>query len=233
VTTGPSGSCRVTPPQQLVEHSAAGTVNGLPAAYIRTQCYYVSVTTVLAVLHEHDLATSESQVAAELRILLDASPVAATFTLTSGEDDFLAEHGGIPAASKRKLESLDARSAARAVLEAAESLSRAQAAELLNVDESRISHRVRDGSLYSYPGASGRRRYPNWQFPGSKALPHLADVLARVPHGTHPVTLRTFMMTPDDALLLDERLVSPVEWLAAGGPAAPVAALAATLGEQV
>lgn len=119
------------------------------------------------------------------------------------------------------------------MLEAAESLSRAQAAELLDVDESRISHRVRDGGLYSYPGASGRRRYPTWQFANGEALPHLADVLAGVPHGTHPVTLRTFMTTPDDALLLHERPVSPVEWLAAGGPPGPVVALAATLGEQV
>lgn len=189
--------------------------------------------TVLGVLHEHDVDTSESQLVAELRVLLVAEPVAATLALASDEGEFLTEHGGVPAASKRKLARLDARSGARAVLEAAQSLSRAQAAELLGVDESRISHRVRDGSLYSYPGASGRRRYPSWQFPDGTALPHLAVVLAQLPPGTHPVTLHTFMTTPDDALMLDGHRVSPVEWLAAGGPPTAVAALAATLGEQV
>ncbi len=119
------------------------------------------------------------------------------------------------------------------MLEAAESLSRTQVAQLLGVDESRVSHRVREGSLYSYPGASERRRYPSWQFAHARPLPHLADVLAHVPTGTHPVTLRSFMTTPDDALLLDGAPASPIEWLAAGGSPEPVAALATTLGEQV
>lgn len=41
------------------------------------------------------------------------------------------------------------------------------------------------------------------------------------------------MTTPDDALLIDDKPVSPVDWLAAGGSPEPVAALAETLGEQV
>jgi hypothetical protein len=191
------------------------------------------MTSVQDVLREHHLAIGESQLAAELRVLLEHQHAADTHTLTSEEERFLAEHGGVPTASKRKLDRLDARSAATAVLEAAESLSRAQVARLLTVDESRVSHRLRDGSLYSYPGASGRRRYPSWQFPHGRSLPHLAEVLSRVPAGTHPVTLRRFMTTPDDALLLDGAAVSPVEWLAAGGSPEPVTALAATLGEQV
>jgi hypothetical protein len=191
------------------------------------------MTSVHDVLREHDLLIGESRLVAELRVLLDKQRAVGTHTLTSDEAHFLAEHGGVPPASKRKLERLDARSAARAVLEAAESLTRGEVAELLGIDESRVSHRLRAGSLYSYPGASGRPRYPSWQFPGGKSLPHLADVLARVPAGTHPVTVRTFMTTPDDALRLDGAAVSPVDWLAAGGPAEPVVELAATLGEQV
>jgi hypothetical protein len=191
------------------------------------------MTSVQDVLREHDLAINESQLAAELRVLLEPRRATDTHTLTSDEERFLAEHGGVPAGSKRKLDRLDARSTANAVLEAAASLSRAQVARLLGVDESRVSHRLRDGSLYSYLGASGRRRYPSWQFPRGRSLPHLAAVLAQVPAGTHPVTMRRFMTTPDDALRLDGAAVSPVDWLAAGGPVEPVAALAATLGEQV
>jgi hypothetical protein len=190
------------------------------------------MTSVQDVLREHDLP-DESLVAAELQVLLDIQDATGAQTLTSEEEAFLAEHGGVPVASKRKLERLDARSAARAVLEAAESLSRAQVARLLGVDESRVSHRLRDGSLYSYPGASGRRRYPSWQFPRGTVLPHLAEVLSSLPVGTHPVTLRSLMTTPDDALRLDGAPASPVEWLAAGGSPEAVAALAATLGEQV
>lgn len=190
------------------------------------------MTSVQEVLREHDLP-DDSLVAAELRVLLDMQEAVGMQTLTSEEERFLAEHGGVPAASRRKLQRLDARSAARAVLEAAESLSRAQVAQMLGVDESRVSHRLRDGSLYSYAGASGRRRYPSWQFARGTVLPHLADVLADLPAGTHPVTLRNFMTAPDDALLLDGVPVSPVEWLAAGGSHEPIAVLAATLGEQV
>lgn len=191
------------------------------------------MTSVNDVLREHDLMIGESRLVAELRALLEKQRTTGTHTLTSDEEGFLVRHGGVPAASKRKLERLDARSAARAVLEAAESLSRGQVAELLGIDESRVSHRLRQGSLYSYPGASGRPRYPSWQFPRGKALPHLAEVLSRVPAGTHPVTVRSFMTTPDDELRLDGASVSPVDWLAAGGSAEPVAELIATLGEQV
>jgi hypothetical protein len=191
------------------------------------------MTSVQDVLREHDLSIDESQLAAELRALLETQHAGGTHTLTAEEESFLAEHGGVPAASKRKLQRLEARSAATALLEAAESLSRAQVAQLLGIDESRVSHRLREGSLYSYPGAGGRRRYPSWQFPSGSPLAQLAEVLSHVLPGTHPVTLRTFMTTPDDALLLDGAAVSPVDWLTAGGSAEPVAALAATLGEQV
>jgi hypothetical protein len=191
------------------------------------------MASVQEVLREHDLTVGESLLAAELRALLETQRAAGTHTLTSDEEGLLAEHGGVAAGAKRKLERLDARSAARAVLEAAESLSRAQVAQLLGVDESRVSHRLREGSLYGYPGASARRRYPSWQFRGNEALPHLAALLSQVPTGTHPVTLRSFMTTRDETLLVDGAAVSPVEWLAAGGAAEPVAELAATLGEQV
>src|SRR4051794_31352115 len=116
------------------------------------------MASVQDVLREHEVTIAESLLAAELRVLLETRHAANTHTLTSDEERFLAEHGGVPAASKRKMERLDARSAAHAVLEAAESLSRRQVAQLLGVDESRVSHRVREGSLYSYPGASERRR---------------------------------------------------------------------------
>jgi hypothetical protein len=189
------------------------------------------MTTVLAVLQEHSVAANEAQVARELRVLLD--PIASTSSITADEAQFLGEFGGVPKASAEELRGLAARSAARAVLEAAQSLSRSQVAQLLGIDGSRVSHRTRERSLYSYAGAAGRRRYPAWQFRDGKLLPGLAEVLIAISEQAHPVTVRTFMATRDDALLLHGEPVSPIEWLAAGGRPAPVAELAATLGEQV
>lgn len=190
------------------------------------------MTTVAQVLAEHAIASSEEQVAAELRVLLGPPPTGPGLALSAAEDAFVAAHSGIPAASAGQLEALDARSSARAIAEASAALNRAQAAELLGIDETRLSHRVREGSIYTYPGAGGRRRYPDWQFHDGEALAHLAEVLAALPEHAHPVTVRSFMTTPHESLHVHGAAASPAEWLVAGGSPEPVCALARTLGEQ-
>lgn len=190
------------------------------------------MTTVAEVLAEHAMASSEDQVAAELRVLLGPAPAGPGLTLSAAEDAFLAEHGGVRAVTAKQLANLDARSAARSVAEVAGTLSRREAAELLGIDQTRLSHRVRDGAIYAYPGAGGRRRFPDWQFRAGGVLPRLSEVLTALPQATHPMTIRSFMTTPDDALLLNGEPVSPVDWLDAGGDPAPVCELAETLGEQ-
>lgn len=191
------------------------------------------MTTLAEVLREHDIASSETQVAVELRVLLGPVQPRGGTALTVDEELFLARHAGVLAASDEQLGTVETRSTARAVAEAAESLSRVQVADLLGTDVTRVSHRTRLGSLYSYAGASGRRRYPGWQFVGGQAVPHLSVVLEALPGGTHPVTVRSFFTTPDDALLLNGRPVSPADWLTSGGRPEPIAELARTLGEQV
>ena len=191
------------------------------------------MTTLADALREHDIAATESQVVAEFRALLGPKRSRGHSSLTVGEEQFLLEHGGVPAASPQQLQDLTSRSSARALAEAADSLSRTETAELLGTDVTRVSHRTREGALYSYVGASRRRRYPGWQFVDGTVLPHLREVVAALPDGLHPVTVRSFFTTPDDALLLGDEPVSPAQWLACGGAPDPVAALARTAGEQV
>lgn len=189
------------------------------------------MTSIVEVLREHEIGSSEAEVAAELRILLDSADSPHPVALTADEEKFLAQYGGVPRASRKRLAALEARSTAAAVAEAADSLSRSEVADLLDADVTRISHRTREGSLYSYAGASGRRRYPSWQFHGHETLPHLSAVIARLPRDAHPVTVRSFMTAADDALLVHGKPVSPAAWLASGGDVQPVAELAETLGE--
>ncbi len=191
------------------------------------------MTTLAQVLQDHDIAASESQVVAEFSALLGPKVTLAGTALTVGEEQFLREHSGVAAASAKQLQELDSRSSARALVEAADALSRTQVAELLDTDVTRVSHRTREGSLYSYAGASRQRRYPAWQFANGAPLPHLGPIVAALPAGIHPITVRSFFTTTDDALILDGVSVSPAHWLASGGAPDPVAALASTVGEQV
>lgn len=191
------------------------------------------MTTLAQVLQEHDIAASESQVVAEFSALLGRKITRTGTALTVGEERFLLEHGGVADASANQLQDLESRSSARVLAEAADALSRTQVAELLGTDVTRVSHRTRDGSLYSYAGASRRRRYPAWQFVNAAVLPHLGAIVDALPAGIHPVTVRSFFTTADDALTLAGVPVSPARWLASGGTPEPVAELASTVGEQV
>lgn len=191
------------------------------------------MTTLAQVLQDHDIVASESQVVAEFSALLGPKIARPGTALSVGEQQFLLEHGGVDAASTKQLQELESRSSARTLAEATDALSRTQVAELLDTDVTRVSHRTREGSLYSYAGASRRRRYPAWQFVDGAALPHLGAIMAALPADVHPVTVRSFFTTADDALILDGAPTSPARWLASGGAPEPVAALASTVGEQV
>jgi hypothetical protein len=50
-------------------------------------------------------------------------------------------------------------------------------------------------------------------------VPHIAVVIEVVPHGVHPVTVGSFMTSPDDGLVMGQRRLSPAAWLASGGDA--------------
>lgn len=133
--------------------------------------------------------------------------------------------------SPRTGEEPDARArtvAAQTVL-AESALTAAEAARTLGIDPSRVRHKLAAGRLSGWKDENGWR-LPAWQFTGDGALPGLAIVLASVPADQPPLVVASFMTTRQDDLLLDARPATPRQWLLAGGPPEPVAALAATLG---
>jgi excisionase family DNA binding protein len=103
----------------------------------------------------------------------------------------------------------------------------AQAAELLGVDRSRVSHRLAQGTLWAF--AMGRvRRIPCWQFTAEDLLlPGLPVVVAAIPDGLSPVILEAFMRAP----LAELGGIPPIEYLTTGGNPALVAEFVAALGE--
>ncbi|MGH3763386.1 DNA-binding protein [Actinophytocola sp.] len=106
------------------------------------------------------------------------------------------------------------------------------AAERINVDSSRIRHRLAEGRLAGWKDHGGWR-LPVWQFTNTGVLPGLEAVLAAVPDDQPPLVLAGFMTTPQQDLLTAGEPTTPRDWLLAGGDPAGVARLVATLGTPV
>jgi len=191
------------------------------------------MTTVADVLRGLGYTATEEEVALSLQEMLLPAQDSAGVDLTEADDAFLQRFSGVQAATPESLAALDARSAARAAAERAGALSRTAVAELLGVDVTRVSHQTAAGDLYSYKLGRGRPAYPDWQFSGQNGLPHLREVLAALPAGTHPVTVRAFMTNWDSSLRREGVFVSPRVWLLGGGDVTAVVELAGTLGEQM
>ncbi|MFD2471123.1 DNA-binding protein [Amycolatopsis silviterrae] len=117
--------------------------------------------------------------------------------------------------------------AAHAVL-ADSALSVGQAAEMLNVDDSRIRHRLKEGRLTGWKDQGWR--LPAWQFNGAGVLPGLETVLRAVPDDQPALVVAAFMNTPQSDLVISDRPATPRQWLLAGGDPEQVARLVATLG---
>lgn len=107
-------------------------------------------------------------------------------------------------------------------------LSVGQAAELLNVDDSRIRHRLNEGRLTGWKDQAWR--LPAWQFSGSGVLPGLEVVLRSVPADQPALVVAAFMNTPQADLVISDRPATPRQWLLAGGEPGQVARLVAMLG---
>lgn len=191
------------------------------------------MATVSDVLHQYGYTSTEAAVASSLAALLTPMEAYAAVDLSAADQDYLVRFSDARAPTPGELSALDARTAARATAEAVAARSRSQVAALLGVDVTRVSHQTTAGDLFSYRGGRSRPVYPDWQFTGSAVLPHLRAVLAAFPTGSHPVPVRAFMTSPDDALTLGDRPACPRDWLVGGGDPSPVIELAATLGEQV
>jgi hypothetical protein len=104
-----------------------------------------------------------------------------------------------------------------------------QAADRVGVDTSRIRHRIAAGRLIGWKDRGGWR-LPLWQFTDTDVLPGLEKVLPAMPLDQPALVLANFMTTAQEDLELGERVVSPREWLMAGGSPQRVADLASTIG---
>jgi hypothetical protein len=75
----------------------------------------------------------------------------------------------------------------------------------------------------------GEWRIPSFQFEGDRLVRNLRAVVAALPGTLHPIEFFTWFTSPDPALQLDGRPLSPREWLETGGDPEAVAAEAAQL----
>ncbi|MHB1328743.1 MAG: hypothetical protein ACYC2K_11135 [Gemmatimonadales bacterium] len=106
----------------------------------------------------------------------------------------------------------------------AEALTTEDVAKLLDVSTGRVRQRNAEGSLLSMSGATRGLRFPRFQFTERGELPGWATVCKALPEHANPVAVEHFLSHTHPDLADGE--VTPAQWLAAGKPAKPVAALA-------
>lgn len=177
------------------------------------------------VLERHFEGLTAEEVDAELAAVPSrgATPTSATAAA------YLAEHagpdldGGTGPGSVRQRRTLTAARTLAEVLRSAMTLD--EAAKVLGVSRSRVSHRISDGALWAFT-VQGRRYLSRWQFASDgdgggryRAIPGLPTVVPEIPRSVHPVALDAFMTVARDAF--DGR--SAVEWLVSGGDPTVVA----------
>lgn len=136
----------------------------------------------------------------------------------AGVDTGLLEPRGIAEARPRVIAA--AAGSRQAAVES--TISTKQAAALLGTADSNIRRSIAAGRIYSIGRHADGHRLPAWQFVGQRALPHLSDVLDALPEDLHPLEVQSFFTTPQESL----NGMAPAQWLASGGPAAPVEELA-------
>ena len=101
-----------------------------------------------------------------------------------------------------------------------------QAAELIQVSDARIRHRIREGTLLAI--RDGRSwKLPVFQFSGKGELPGWGSVARALPRDISPVAVESWLGLPNPDLVIGEAEVpmSPHAWLLAGRDPQPVAAL--------
>jgi hypothetical protein len=111
----------------------------------------------------------------------------------------------------------------------ARALTVSEASKRLSVSPGRIRQRIAGRTLHALRVSAGGWRLPLWQFTDQGLLPGLEQVLPALPEQLHPMSVFGFMHQPVPDLDVNGTAVSPVDWLATGGDAGPVAELAASL----
>lgn len=174
------------------------------------------------VLERHFDGMAPDEVDAELA----AIPASGATPTAAGPTAYLTEYGGpdlerdVDEREPRDLHQRRALTAARTLSDTVRSaLTLDQAANLLQVSRSRLSHRISAGTLWAFT-VQGRRWLPRWQFTADgHTLPGLPQIVAAIPDSLHPLAVESFMTTRRQDF--DDR--SPVEWLTSGGAPAVIA----------
>lgn len=113
-----------------------------------------------------------------------------------------------------------------------ESYSTAEAANLLDVNTSRIRQRLSSQPPTLYGIRRGREwRIPKFQFSGKQLITGIDEVIGELPATLHPVAVHNWFTLRNTDLYDDSEDLSfsPLEWLRAGRSPKPVAELAAGL----
>jgi hypothetical protein len=103
-------------------------------------------------------------------------------------------------------------------------------AKRLGVDTSRVRQRIYARSLYAFKHRGGWL-IPSFQLEANGVIPGVEAVVSKLSPTLHPVAVSRWFTTPNSDLTLDDEAVSPIAWLASGGPPAGVAASAGSIDE--
>lgn len=191
------------------------------------------MSTVGEVLSRHRVGLTDKDVADELDAAFVAASDPGAAPLSAQEIEYLHKHGGPIAAVLQDRHPAEARAeqgrviARRIADTVASSVSIDQAATLLNVDRSRVSHLLKQRGLWGFNLGSARR-IPRWQITADgQRLPGLDRIVPAIPAAVHPLAVDAFMHTPQAEL--DGQ--TPGVFLASGGDADVVADLLRDLGQ--
>lgn len=110
----------------------------------------------------------------------------------------------------------------------ASSLSVAEAALLLHVDESRVRQRLAKRTLYGVK-LDNTWHLPTFQFHEGRLIHGFDRVVAALDPALSPVAVYQWFISPDVDFAIDGEPVSPREWLLRGEDLEPLAAFAADL----
>jgi len=154
--------------------------------------------------------------------------------LPAGDAGFLEAHGGVTD-NREALMTARVEDALRTQTLHEQTASVAEVAALLKLSQSRVRHRIKEGSLYAFP-AQGRgtsRRLPRWQFENNEPIPHLGEVLGALPDDFSPIEVRNFILNARIDQPNGEGDAPLLEWLRAGGDVEPVLEVARTQAEAL
>lgn len=104
----------------------------------------------------------------------------------------------------------------------------AETAKRLGVDTSRVRQRIYARSLYAFKHRGGWL-VPAFQLRRRKIVPGLDAAVSALSPALHPVAVSRWFTTPNPDLVVHDSLVSPIDWLAAGGAPEAVATLAGSI----